>query len=49
MENIYNLEKFEIIYCECGRDYIAKGHKKHLKTIKHKEFMKTKPQPVLVH
>ena len=50
MEN-YKLDKFEIIFCECGSDYIAKGYKKHLITQKHIEFMKTyiKPQLASVH
>ena len=51
MDNIHNLEKFEIVFCECGSDYIAKGHKKHLITQKHIEFMKTyiTPQLALFH
>ncbi len=49
-ENIFNLDKFAIVFCECGSDYIAKGMKKHLRTHKHIEFMRSyiKPQPVLI-
>ena len=39
MDNVYNLEKFEIVFCECGSDYIAKGKKSHENTIKHKEYL----------
>ncbi len=38
-ENVYNLDKFAIINCECGSDYIAKGMKKHLRTHKHIEYL----------
>ncbi len=41
-ENVYSLEKFAIVFCECGSDIIQKGMKKHEKTLKHIEYLRFK-------
>ncbi len=47
---MYNYKLDEIIYCVCGSDYMARhgvNIRKHEKTIKHIEFMKTYIKPLL--